>query len=58
MGLINCRILYLILEGTAKDYKEILAKSKDLSKYELEWYINKIIPHIKKMVEQKKEKLM
>ena len=34
-----------------------MSKAKDLSKYEFEWYINKIIPHIEKMVEAKEGKI-
>ena len=49
----GCGIPYIILEGTAQDYKNIIAKANELKKYEFDWYINKIIPHIKKMVEAK-----
>jgi len=57
MMLCGCGIPYIILEGTAQDYKEIISKAKELSKYEFDWYINKIIPHIEKMVEAKKGKI-
>ena len=57
LDLCGCGVPYLILEGTAEDYKKIVSKAKDLSKYEFEWYINKIIPHIEKMVEAKEEKI-
>ena len=57
MMLIGCGIPYIILEGTAQDYKEIISKAKELSKYEFDWYINKIIPHIEKMVEAKEGKI-
>ena len=57
MGLCGCGIPYLILEGTAEDYKKIITKAKDLSKYKFEWYINRIIPHIEKMVEAKEGKV-
>ena len=53
MRLLGCGLPYIILEGTADDYKKIIEKAKYLSKYEFEWYINRIIPHIKKMVEAK-----
>ena len=49
MGLCGCGTPYIILEGTAQDYKEIINKSKELAKYEFDWYINRIIPHIEKM---------
>ena len=58
MDLTGCGIPYLILEGTAEDYKKIITKAKDLSKYQFGWYINRIIPHIEKMLKPKKEKLM
>ena len=57
MDLVGCGIPYLILEGTAEDYKKIITKAKDLSKYQFEWYINRIIPHIEKMVEAKEGKV-
>ena len=57
MDLCGCGIPYLILEGTAEDYQKIISKAKELSKYEFEWYINKIIPHIEKMVEAKQGKI-
>ena len=50
---ISCGIPYIILEGTAEDYKKIILKSKNLSKYDFEWYIDRIIPIIQKMVEAK-----
>ena len=53
MKLCGCGIPYIILEGTAQDYKDIISKAKELSKYNFDWYINKIIPHIQKMVEAK-----
>ena len=57
LGLCGCGVPYLILEGTAEDYKKILTKAKYLLKYDFDWYINKIIPHLKKMVEAKKGKI-
>jgi len=57
MNLCGCGIPYIILEGTADDYKEIISKAKQLSKYEFDWYIKKIIPHIEKMVEAKEGKI-
>ena len=58
LDMVGCGIPYLILEGTADDYEKIKSKAKYLSKYKFEWYINKIIPHIDKMIEAKKEKSM
>ena len=48
-----CGNPYIILEGTEDDYKKILSKAEKLSKYEFEWYINRIIPIIKKFIEAK-----
>ena len=57
MHLCGCGIPYIILEGTAQDYKDILTKAKELSKYDFDWYIDRIIPHIEKMVEAKEGKI-
>ena len=54
MSLITCGIPYIILEGTVEDYENIKKKAKKLSKYEFSWYIDRIIPHIEKMIEAKK----
>ena len=43
MSSCGCGVPYLILEGTAEDYEKIKSKSQYLSKYNFEWYINKII---------------
>ena len=52
-----CGIPYIILEGTAEDYKKIILKSKNLRKYDFEWYIDRIIPLLQKMVEAKEGKI-
>ena len=57
MDLCGCGIPYIILEGTAEDYKKIISKAKQLSKYVFDWYINRIIPHIEKMVAAKEGKI-
>ena len=57
MHLCGCGIPYIILEGTAQDYKDILTKAKELSKYDFDWYIDRIIPHLEKMVEAKEGKI-
>ena len=46
-----CGIPYVILEGNVEDYIKIKKKTENLSKYKFEWYINRIIPHIEKMIE-------
>ena len=40
MILCGCGIPYIILEGTAEDYKKIISKANQLKKYDLDWYIN------------------
>jgi hypothetical protein len=57
MQLSGCGIPYIILEGTVEDYKKIIEKSMKLKRYKFEWYINRIIPHIEKMVEAKEGKI-
>ena len=57
MDLCGCGIPYLILEGTAEDYKKIIEKANKLKKYEFDWYIDRILPHINKMVEAKEGKI-
>ena len=46
-------IPYIILEGTSDDYKKIKSKVEKLKKYEFKWYIDRIIPHIEKMIKAK-----
>jgi len=50
---IICGSPYIILEGTEDDYKSIISKAKKLRKYEFEWYIDRIIPCVEKMLEAK-----
>ena len=57
MRICGCGIPYIILEGTEEDYKKIISKAKELRKYDFEWYIDRIIPHIQKMVEAKEGKI-
>ena len=52
-GEVLCGSPYIILEGTENDYKSIICKAKKLRKYEFEWYIDRIIPCVEKMVEAK-----
>ena len=53
MSCITCGNPYIILEGTAEDYKKIKNKATNLRKYKFEWYIDRIIPLIQKMIEAK-----
>ena len=57
MDLCGCGVPYIILEGTAEDYKKIKVKTIELKKYKFEWYIDKILPHIDKMIEAKEGKI-
>ena len=57
MMLCGCGVPYVVLDGTAEDYKKILEKAKKLKKYDLDWYIDRIIPHIEKMIEAKEGKI-
>ena len=50
MHLCGNGIPYIILEGIVEDYEKILEKVKNLSKCNFFWYINRIIPHIEKIV--------
>lgn len=53
MHLCGCGVPYIILEGTSEDYEKIISKAEKLKKYDFAWYIDRVIPHIKKMVEAK-----
>ena len=48
-----CGIPYIILEGKVDDYQKIKEKAEKLSKYKFDWYINRITPHIQKMIDAK-----
>jgi hypothetical protein len=48
-----CGNPYIILEGTAEDYIKIKKKAEYLKKYEFEWFIDRIIPIIQKMINAK-----
>ena len=57
MRLVGCGIPYIILEGKVEDYKQIKAKAEKLKKYKFNWYINRIMPYIEKMIEAKEGKV-
>ena len=57
MMLDGCGIPYIILEGEAEDYKKIKLKAEKLKIYQFDWYINRIIPHIQKMIDAKEGKI-
>ena len=54
---IICGFPYIIMEGSAKDYYIIKSKAKKLSKFKFDWYINRILPIIEKMIEAKEGKI-
>ena len=60
MTLCGCGSLYLIIEGIAEDYQKINDKANKLSKYDFDWFTNKIILHIQKneRYKRRKNKLM
>ena len=45
------------MDGTYENYKKIIDKAIYLKKYEFDWYIDRIIPHLEKMVEAKEGKM-
>jgi len=53
MSCITCGNPYIILEGTSEGCKKIINKAKNLRKYKFEWYIDRVIPLIQKMVDAK-----
>ena len=57
MMIFGCGVPYVVLDGTADDYKKIMEKAKKLKIYKFSWYIDRIIPHIEKMIEAKEGKL-
>ena len=57
IGASICGVPYIILEGNASDYQKILEKINFLKKYDFDWYVDRIIPHIKKMIEAKEGKI-
>ena len=57
MDIFVCGVPYVVLDGTSEDYKKILAKAKELKKYDLNWYFDRIIPHLEKMIEAKEGKI-
>ena len=57
MMICGCGVPYVVLDGTTEDYKKIIDKAVYLKKYEFGWYIDRIIPHLEKMVEAKEGKM-
>ena len=52
-----CGNPYIILEGTSEDYIKIKKKAENLKKYEFEWYVDRIVPIIEKMIDAKNGKI-
>ena len=48
-----CGFPYIIIEGASTDYQKMIVKAKKLRKYNFGWYVDRIIPHLKKIVEAK-----
>ena len=45
-----CGIPKIRLRGTGEDWKQLRTKTSELAKYELDWWISKLLPIIDKMV--------
>ena len=52
-----CGIPYIILEGTSEDYRKIKYKAEYLKKYKFDWYIDRILPIVQKMIDAKNGKI-
>ena len=48
---------YIILEGKLEDWKNILKKTKNLSKYDLKEWVSNLEPILLKIIEAKKGKI-
>ncbi len=46
-----CGIPQITLEGTAEDWQKVIDKSKKLATYELDWWINELLPVLKEIKE-------
>ena len=53
----GCGIPYIDLEGSLNDWENLLKKIELLSKYNLNWWVDKMRPVIKKIIETKKGKI-
>lgn len=50
----GCGLPYVTIEGSIEDWQKINQKLEDLKKYKLEFWIDKLIPIINKIIETKK----
>lgn len=46
----SCGITEITLEGTTEDWKLILAKTKELSKYDLQWWVDDLVPVLEQFI--------
>ena len=53
----GCGIPYIIIEGTLNDWIELKKKAENLQKYDLKWWIDKLIPNLDKIIETKQGKV-
>ena len=53
----SCNYPYIILEGTLADWENILKKTKELSKYNLQKWVESLEPVLLKIIETKKGKI-
>lgn len=52
-----CGIPQITLEGTAEDWQKVIDKSKKIAIYELDWWINELIPILEEIKETANEKI-
>jgi hypothetical protein len=53
----GCGIPKITLEGTTKDWEQVLAKTETLRKYELDWWVDAMEPILKQFVQASKGKV-
>ena len=52
MGL--CGIPFIELDGTVEDWENVLNKANSLKQYELSWWIDELVPILRKIIDTKK----
>lgn len=52
-----CGIPWIRLEGTPKDYRDLIKKAAELSKYDLRWWIDEILPILKELANAREGKV-
>ncbi|HRP90330.1 MAG TPA: DUF4419 domain-containing protein [Edaphocola sp.] len=52
--LMGCGIPRITIEGTTEDWEKVLAKTKYISKYKLEWWTSELEPIIEQIIKAKK----